>query len=114
MEKQLCQMPSAGFSNVMECPNQGREWPGIDLKLCRHCFKIVIVDQQWDLLCRVEEEYIKYRDLLYMAEVADGLRPAPSHETYERMKDVANRIEPSRKRVVGAVRPRDLDDEGAI
>ena len=108
----MCQMPSAGFSNLMECPNEGHEWPGIRERLCRPCFKLSIVDQQWAVLCRVEEEYIKYRDMLYNAEVADGLRPAPREAVpehqIEHIKKAINTV--ARHKVVVAA----VNDEGAI
>ena len=109
-EKRLCQMPSVGFGNLHECPNQGKEWPGIRERLCRPCFKLSVVDQQWALLCRVEEEYIKYRDMLYNAEVADGLRPSPRNNTFEGFAKHLNAQSLTKKVVAAKV----YDNEGAI
>jgi hypothetical protein len=70
-----CNYPTAGFSNVHECQNQG--WEQLD-GLCMGHYREYVVAPMTERLAATERLYMELSNKLFKVEVASGLRAAPT------------------------------------
>ena len=75
-----CNYPTAGFTNVHECHNQG--WDQLD-GLCMGHYRETILAPCLARVIEMENLYTSLTDKLFNVEVAQGLRAQPARYQFE-------------------------------
>jgi hypothetical protein len=87
-----CNYPTAGFSNVHECQNQG--WEQLD-GLCMGHYREYVVAPVTERLAATERLYMELSNKLFKVEVASGLRASPIVRVYKQEKTLRAKQQPS-------------------